>query len=153
MCACSFFPLYPPGPGSLLDASLGAELELPCTPDILILPSDLVAFAKLVTAEKPARPSSGVSNHTAGSGDAPGSADSGGSAAGGGVPPAAGAAGGDGGRGGGWEVLGSVVCVNPGRLAKDKSGGTFAKLQVRVPPHLMASRCCTCLARHSRECL
>lgn len=103
---CSYFPLYPPAPGSMLDASLGAELDLPCTPDILILPSDLAPFAKLVAAESPAKPGAAAD---AAKTDA--------------------LAGGDVGRRQRL-VMGNVVCINPGRLAKDKSGGTFAKLQV-----------------------
>lgn len=90
----------------MLDASLGAELELPCTPDILILPSDLAPFAKLVAAESPAK--SGAAADAANLGAV---------------------AGGDVGTHQ-LLVMGNVVCVNPGRLAKDKSGGTFAKLQV-----------------------
>ena len=101
-CARSYFPLYPPAPGSMLDASLGLELDLPCTPDVLILPSDLAPFAKLVAADKPAR---------SGNADTSGTAN----------PSAAAAE---------RLVMGNVVCVNPGRLAKDKSGGTFARLQV-----------------------
>ena len=47
-CVCrSFYPLYPPALGSCLDSSRGAGLELPCTPDVLLLPSDLTPFAKL----------------------------------------------------------------------------------------------------------
>lgn len=103
---CSYFPLYPPAPGSMLDASLGAELDLPCTPDILILPSDLAPFAKLVAAESPAKPGAAADAATT---DA---------LAGGDVSKRQ------------RLVMGNVVCVNPGRLAKDKSGGTFAKLQV-----------------------
>ncbi|KAK9916416.1 hypothetical protein WJX75_002324 [Coccomyxa subellipsoidea] len=104
----SYFPLYPPAPGLMLDASLGAELDQPCTPDVLILPSDLAPFAKSVAADKPAR--SGDGNKPAESGAANTAAR----------------------LGAGDErlVMGNVVCINPGRLAKDKSGGTFAKLQV-----------------------
>jgi hypothetical protein len=92
----------------MLDASLGAELDQPCTPDVLILPSDLAPFAKSVAADKPAR--SGDGNKPAESGAANTAAR----------------------LGAGDErlVMGNVVCINPGRLAKDKSGGTFAKLQV-----------------------
>lgn len=92
----------------MLDASLGAELDQPCTPDVLILPSDLAPFAKSVAADKPAR--SGEADKPAKSGAADTAAR----------------------RGAGDErlVMGNVVCINPGRLAKDKSGGTFAKLQV-----------------------
>ena len=45
----SYFPVFPPPPGSLLDTALGAkQLRLPATPDVLLLPSDLAAFAKLL---------------------------------------------------------------------------------------------------------
>ena len=40
--------MYPPAPGSLLDASQASKLQLRLTPDILILPSDLNPFAKLL---------------------------------------------------------------------------------------------------------
>lgn len=48
MVLCSYYPLYPPALGTYLDSSLGAALELPCTPDVLLLPSDLAPFAKLL---------------------------------------------------------------------------------------------------------
>lgn len=45
----SFFPVYPPPRGALLDTSLAAEhLRLPLIPNILILPSDLAPFAKML---------------------------------------------------------------------------------------------------------
>lgn len=44
----SFFPLYPPPLGAMLDTSHGDALGLPCTPDLLVLPSDLAPFAKLI---------------------------------------------------------------------------------------------------------
>ena len=46
--ACSFYPLYPPAAGALLDSSLADKLHLPISPDILLLPSDLTPFAKLL---------------------------------------------------------------------------------------------------------
>ena len=46
LCHCSFYPVYPAAPGTMLDSSRGSLLHLPCTPDILITPSDLSAFAK-----------------------------------------------------------------------------------------------------------
>ena len=49
---CSYYPLYPPAPGSLLDTSLADHLQLPLTPDILLLPSDLNPFAKLLSLPK-----------------------------------------------------------------------------------------------------
>ena len=45
---CSFYPLNPPAAGAMLDSSHADKLHLPITPDILLLPSDLNAFAKLV---------------------------------------------------------------------------------------------------------
>lgn len=44
----SFYPLYPPAPGVPLDAALAPALHLDHTPDILILPSELAPFAKMV---------------------------------------------------------------------------------------------------------
>ncbi len=52
-CDCSYYPMYPPAPGSLLDASLASALQLPVTPDILLLPSDLNPFAKLLPLPTP----------------------------------------------------------------------------------------------------
>ncbi|KAK9825396.1 hypothetical protein WJX81_000373 [Elliptochloris bilobata] len=47
----SYYPLYPPPPGTLLDAALGASaLPLPCSPDVLLLPSDLAPFARAIGA-------------------------------------------------------------------------------------------------------
>ena len=40
--------MYPPAAGALLDSSLAGKLHLPVTPDILLLPSDLNPFAKLL---------------------------------------------------------------------------------------------------------
>ncbi|KAA6421903.1 MAG: DNA polymerase alpha subunit B [Trebouxia sp. A1-2] len=49
----SYYPLYPPASGSLLDCSQASNLQLPVTPDILLLPSDLNPFAKLVPVRAP----------------------------------------------------------------------------------------------------
>ena len=90
--------MYPPAPGALLDSSIAHRLHLPLTPDILLLPSDLNPFAKLLPL--PLAP--------------PQDAD-----------PAlqnVGAVGSDG--------AGQVVCVNPGRLTKGISGGTFSCFQI-----------------------
>ena len=86
---CSFYPLYPPPLGACLDTSLGQALDMPCTPDIMILPSDLAPMAKVV-------PCGSASDEAA-------------SLAG---PQ-------------------QTVCINPGRLVRDKSGATYAWLQVR----------------------
>jgi len=37
-CDCSYYPLYPPASGSLLDCSQASNLQLPVTPDILLVP-------------------------------------------------------------------------------------------------------------------
>ena len=98
----SYAPLYPPPLGAMLDTSLGDHLSLPCTPDILVLPSDLAPFAKLVPVEGPSGDSATPDGAAASSSSL---ADAG--------------------------TKGSVVCVNPGRLARDRSGGTYARLQVQ----------------------
>ncbi len=63
-CACSFYPLFPPPLGTRLDSSLADHLQLTVTPDVLILPSDLGPFAKLVTVEPSSGSSSSASNDT-----------------------------------------------------------------------------------------
>ncbi len=108
--ARSYYPLYPPPPGALLDAALAAAaLPLPATPDLLLLPSSLAPFARCVPL--PAAPPDAAA--------APGAAA--------GAPPAAAAGAAGGGSGGGG---GTVVCVNPGRLAKGAAGGTYAELHM-----------------------
>ena len=89
---CSYYPLYPPPLGACLDTSLGQALDMPCTPDIVLFPSDLAPFAKVV-------PCCGAPE---------GAATSAGSQ--------------------------KTVCINPGRLVRDKSGATYAWLQVCHPP-------------------
>ena len=47
--ANSFYPLYPPTEGIPLDLSLAPEaLEVSTIPDVLILPSDLASFVKVL---------------------------------------------------------------------------------------------------------
>ena len=47
--ANSFYPLYPPAEGIPLDLSLAPEaLEVSTIPDVLILPSDLASFVKVL---------------------------------------------------------------------------------------------------------
>ena len=48
--ACSYYPLYPAAPGVMLDTSRAAHLAMPLTPDVLLLPSDLAAAARLTPA-------------------------------------------------------------------------------------------------------
>jgi DNA polymerase alpha subunit B len=90
MCLRSYYPLYPPPLGACLDTSLGQALNMPCTPDIVLFPSDLAPFAKVVSC--------------------------------GGVPDQAAASS---------AASQKTVCINPGRLVKDKSGATYAWVQVR----------------------
>ncbi|KAI0492783.1 hypothetical protein KFK09_027059 [Dendrobium nobile] len=48
----SFYPLYPPSTSVPLDLSLAPEaMEIPCTPDVLLLPSDLAPFIKVLNYE------------------------------------------------------------------------------------------------------
>ncbi|XP_073306796.1 uncharacterized protein [Primulina huaijiensis] len=50
---CSFYPLYPPAEDVPLDYSLANEaLHLSSVPDILILPSDLAHFVKVLSLEE-----------------------------------------------------------------------------------------------------
>ena len=97
LCMCSYYPLYPPPLGACLDTSLGQALDMPCTPDIMLFPSDLAPFAKLV-------PCGALLDQAASSAGDP-----------------------------------KTVCINPGRLVKDKSGATYAWLQ--------ASNACLCYLR------
>ncbi|KAK9823569.1 hypothetical protein WJX72_003884 [[Myrmecia] bisecta] len=47
----SYYPMYPPAAGTMLDSALGAALQLPVTPDVLLLPSDLAPFARLAPVQ------------------------------------------------------------------------------------------------------
>ena len=48
----SMYPLFPPAQGACLDSALASHLAMDATPDLLLLPSDLNPFAKVVnTAE------------------------------------------------------------------------------------------------------
>ena len=92
---CSFYPVFPPPLGACLDTSHYSALQLPASPDVLLLPSNLAPFAKLLSLEVAAGGQSAASLSA--------------------VNPSAAVA---------------VVAVNPGRLAKGVSGGTFAHVQV-----------------------
>ena len=56
--------MYPPAAGTLLDSSLAGKLHLPVTPDILLLPSDLNPFAKLVPLPVAPSPEADQALHT-----------------------------------------------------------------------------------------
>lgn len=47
----SFYPLMPAGHGANLDYSLLDQIELPFTPDVLISPSSLGAFARSIDSD------------------------------------------------------------------------------------------------------
>jgi DNA polymerase alpha subunit B len=100
-----FYPLYPPALGSCLDSKLSLEnnsMFLPLTPEVLVLPSDLNPFAKEVKLAPSMYTREGHKSVFADKvvDDAEGLASS------------------------------SCLCINPGRLAKGNTGGTFATLQM-----------------------
>ncbi|KAH9305014.1 hypothetical protein KI387_009418, partial [Taxus chinensis] len=92
----SVYPLFPAGSGLPLDLSVAPEaLHMLSIPDVLILPSDLASFAKVLhPAEAIQKMESGPLQN------------------------------------GGHEDFTQCkcLCINPGRLAKGISGGTFAEL-------------------------
>mmetsp|Transcript_4249 Transcript_4249/g.9247 ORF Transcript_4249/g.9247 Transcript_4249/m.9247 type:complete len:633 (+) Transcript_4249:69-1967(+) len=47
----SFYPLMPAPLGACVDLSHSAQLRLPCTPDVLVIASDLQPFAKVVPVQ------------------------------------------------------------------------------------------------------
>ena len=104
----SFYPLFPPAPGACLDTQVAGrypqalDLGAVGTPDLLLLPSDLNPFAKNVKS-------------------APAGAEIEDGALGGAAKGAAGESGGSAG----------LLCLNPGRLARGPTGGTYARLRVQ----------------------
>ena len=97
----SAYPLFPAARAACLDASLAAHLDMEVTPDVLVLPSDLNPFAKVVprvpepaaAATAPALPAR-ISHRK----------------------PSAGAD--------------AFVAMNPGRVAKGNAGGAFALVRI-----------------------
>ena len=99
-----FYPLYPPAPGSCLDSTLALERDsifLPATPDVLILPSDLNPFAKEVPASPTIYSRKGYESIFSAKISVGKAAN-----------------------------LGSCVCINPGRLAKAATGGTYSTIDI-----------------------
>jgi len=86
--------MFPPSEGTPLDTTRGYALELPCTPNILIAPSDVAPFAKATPLEQRATLTTEE--------DALIASDS----------------------------ATKVICINPGRLAKGTSAGTFVHIHV-----------------------
>ncbi|GIL59873.1 hypothetical protein Vafri_14687 [Volvox africanus] len=103
----SFYPLYPAAPGTCLDTSHYSQLQLPVMPDVLLMPSDLAPFAKVL------QPAAWMAGGPPGLEVAAAAPGSGKSAAG---APAVSAA--------------PVVVINPGRLSRGTAGGTFAHVVV-----------------------
>ena len=100
-----FYPLYPPARGSCLDSKLALEgnaMFLPLTPEVLILPSDLNPFAKEVKLAPAMYTRDGHKSIFAEK-----------------VVAAKGGL-----------ASSSCLCINPGRLAKGTTGGTFATLHM-----------------------
>ena len=99
-----FYPLLPPAKGTCLDSKVAMEttaMFLPVTPDVLVVPSDLVPFAKEVPIRagvyaKEDQEDASLLYQKVGK----------------------------------CEAMGSCVCVNPGRLAKGTTGGTFCTIDV-----------------------
>ncbi|BBN13404.1 DNA polymerase alpha subunit B [Marchantia polymorpha subsp. ruderalis] len=93
----SFYPLFPPPPGTSLDLSLMPEaLSIAQIPDILILPSDLAPFVKVLSLPPQSKPVDPASDEPISSNEEPV----------------------------------KCLCINPGRLTKGSSGGTFTELLV-----------------------
>jgi DNA polymerase alpha subunit B len=98
----SYFPLFPPPLGVPLDTSHGYALELPCSPNLLIVPSDLAPFAKVVPLE---RNCLGTASSESAQEVMPNAIESA-------------------------EETGAAVCINPGRLTKGSNAGTFAHVHI-----------------------
>ena len=111
-----YFPLFPPPLDLPLDTSKAvAALVMPaCTPDLLLLPSELAPFAKTLTLPPPPCPA--ASDEASEQQQQPSSIAAAAAAAAAAEPP------------------GVVVCVNPGRLTKGSSGGTFAHIHILPLP-------------------
>jgi DNA polymerase alpha subunit B len=123
----SYYPLYPAPLGAALDTSQGERLRMAVTPHLLLLPSDLSPFAKVVPLAVPppeapvaaaaADPGTPGTPRTPDAPDEPMQAEAS-------SPEAATAA--------AATKLnpGSVLCVNPGRLTKGTSAGTFVHVHI-----------------------
>ena len=124
---CSYYPLFPPPPGALLDTSLGAQaLTMGVTPDVLIVPSDLAAFAKMLPMPKSSHLLAANSPAMAGAAGAKPEFEAAPAAASPSISlPAAGS-----------NAAGTVavVAINPGRLAKGVTGGSWAQFSIAVDP-------------------
>ena len=133
-CNCSYYPVFPPPPGALLDTSLATRsLTMDVTPDVLVVPSDLAAFAKLLPLRStPPAPAASSAVHTAAaSGVELKSPEVAPAASPGSSLPVHGSDAADGSA--------AVVVVNPGRLAKGVTGGSYAQLSIAAAPAAVAA--------------
>ena len=90
----SYFPMFPPPTSVPLDTSLGYGLDLPCTPHVLVTPSDLAPFAKITSITQPVLGGANMEEENTAIKET------------------------------------NVVCINPGRLTKGATAGTFAQVWV-----------------------
>jgi DNA polymerase alpha subunit B len=93
----TYFPMFPPPASIPMDTSRGYGLELPCTPNVLVAPSDLAPFAKVVAIAQPAL--AAVESVDAAMTEATASNS-------------------------------NVICINPGRVTKGTTAGTFVHMWV-----------------------
>lgn len=121
----SQYPLYPALPGSGLDTSSYSQLQLPCLPDLLLLPSDLNPFAKVLGMEgycsvqrlQQQQQQEAKQEMDTSSGGLSGT-------------PTRHVSSSSIGRGVSVQQAAVALAVNPGRLAKGAGGGTFAHMWV-----------------------
>lgn len=142
----SFLPLYPPPQGTPVNYALCPDaLELPFTPHLLLLPSDLAPFVKAL----PPVPPPSVGEELPGrQPDAPGEMPM----DGGDGEPHTDAVGVDVARPPAPEAGPGAdcrpFCVNPGRLVKGLSGGTFAEIQVSGVTREAGSSWCNDISKY-----
>ena len=96
----SAYPLFPPAKTACLDASLSEHLTMKATPDVLVLPSDLNPFAKVVPRVSPCAAAATAPAMPTEKDAAEKNEDD------------------------------SFVAINPGRLAKGNAGGAFALVRI-----------------------
>ncbi|KAJ9507547.1 hypothetical protein QJQ45_019384, partial [Haematococcus lacustris] len=113
----SYFPLYPPPLGTCLDLGAASALELLALPHLLVLPSDLAPFAKLVTSPPLPQPQPQGDGAAGAAGEAS-------------TAMARGPEGRD-----------PVICINPGRVVKGSSAGSYAVVRVAAGSAALHSRC------------
>lgn len=101
----TYFPMFPPPARIPMDTSRGYGLELTCTPNVLIAPSDLAPFAKVVAIPYPSLVAAAENNNN-------GIPENGSTLAEVAAPNS------------------NVICINPGRVTKGTTAGTFVHMWV-----------------------